>query len=254
MRIGKSGWNQRNVRTRSAVDQWIRTYVSNVITSEGDQATLRVDSLRGGLGGISTSGDEHLISPNLSKEVIRVYIAGAVVIGIGEMGFDGMKVSEVGEPLSCLSDKVGEGRFRVFHPHSLPGTPGGDAESDAIFAGDLDDGLEDLKWEPGTVLDRSTIFVCPLVRNVLEELVQKVSVAKMDFNSVKPSLVDGFVGGVCVPLDVGSHLFDCHGARGRVGRGHGDGGRADQFKAGVLGLEQVNVCGSTESPKLEEDV
>jgi hypothetical protein len=43
--------------------------------------------------------------------------------------------------------------------------------------------------------------------------------------------------------------------RGRVGRGHGDGGRADQFKAGVLGLERVKLCGgTTESPKLEEDM
>jgi hypothetical protein len=29
---------------------------------------------------------------------------------------------------------------------------------------------------------------------------------------------------------------------------------ADQVEVGILGLEQFNVCGATESPKLEEDV
>ena len=148
-----------------------------------------------------------------------------------------MKVSEVGEPLPRLRDKVGEGWFRVFHLHSLPGIPGGDAESDSIFANDPGDGFEDFEWEPSTVLNRSTVFVCPLVRNVLEELVWEVSVGEMKLNSVESGLVDGAVGGVGVPLSVGLNLFDCQRARGRVGRRHGDGRCADQFKAGVLGLE-----------------
>jgi hypothetical protein len=254
MRIGKSGWNQRNVRTRSTVDQWIRTHISNVITSEGDQATLRVGGLRGGLRGVSTSGDEHLISPNLSKEVIRLFMIAIAVFDTGDTRFDSMKVSEVGEPLSCLRDKVGKGRLRVFHLHSLPVIPRGDAESDSIFPNDLGNGFEDFEWEPGTVLNRSTVFVCPLVRSILEELVREISVGEMELNSVESGTVDGSVGGVCVPLDVGFDLFDCHGTGGRVGRGHGDGGRADQFKAGVLGLERVKLCGATESPKLEENV
>jgi hypothetical protein len=125
-----------------------------------------------------------------------------------------MKVSEVGEPLSCLRDKVGEGRLRVFHPHSLPGIPRGDAESDSIFADDLGDSFEDLEWEPGTVLNRSTVFVCPLVRSILEELVREVSVGGVELNSVESGTVDGSVGGVGVPLDVGFDLFDCHEGEG----------------------------------------
>jgi hypothetical protein len=93
-----------------------------------------------------------------------------------------------------------------------------------------------------------------LVRDVLEELVWEVSVGEMELDSVESGLVDGFVGGVGVPLNVGFDLFDCQRTRGRVGRGDGDSGWADEFKAGVLGLEQFRISGTTESPKLEEDV
>ena len=224
------------------------------MTSEGDQATFGVGSLRGGLRGISASSDERLISPNLSKEIVRLCIVAFLVIDTRDTTFDGMKVSEVGKPLFCLRDKVGKGWFRVFHLHSLPGIPGGDAESDSIFANGLGDGFDDFEWEPGTVLNRSTVFVCPLVRNVLEELVWEVSVGEMKLNSVESGLVDGAVGGVGVPLSVGLDLFDCQRARGRVGRRHGDSRCADKFKTGVLGLEQLKLRGATESPKLEEDV
>ena len=165
-----------------------------------------------------------------------------------------MKVSEIGEPLSCLRDKVGEGRFRVFHLHSLPGIPGGDAESDSILANDLGDSFEDFKWEPGTALNRSTVLVCPLVRNVLEELVWEIPVGEMELNSIKSGLIDGPVCGVSVPLNVGVDLFDRQRTRGRVGRGDGDGGCANKLEVGILGLEQLGVCGTTENPKLEEDV
>ena len=123
------------------------------MTSEGDQATFGVDGLHGSLRGISTSSDERLISPNLSKEIVRFCIIAVFVIDTRNTTFDGMKVSEVGEPLFCLRDKVGEGWLWVFHPHSLPGIPGGDAESDSIFANGLSDGFDDFEWEPGTVLN-----------------------------------------------------------------------------------------------------
>ena len=76
----------------------------------------------------------------------------------------------------------------------------------------------------------------------------------MKLNSVESGLVDGPVCGVGVPLSVGPDLFDCQRAGGRVGRRDGDGRCADNFKAGVLGLEQLKLCGATESPKLEEYV
>jgi len=224
------------------------------MTPKGDQATFGVGGLRGGLRGISTSSDEHLISPNLSEEVVRVCIVPVAVIDTNDARFDTMEVGEVRKSFFSLRDKVGKGGFRVIHLHSLPGIPGGDTESDSVFTNGACDGFDDFEWEPGAILDRSTVFVCPLVRDVLEELVREVSVGEMKFDSVESGLVDGFVGGLGMPLNVGFNLFDCQWTRGRVGRGDGDIGRADQFKVGVLGLEQFRVCSAAEGPKLKEDV
>jgi hypothetical protein len=214
-----------------------RTHVSEVMTSEGNQAALRAGRFRSGLRGIPASSDEHLITPNLPQELVRVNALKFVVSVTSDARFDGMKISKVREPFLGLRDQVGEGRFRVCHPHSLPGIPRGDTESDPIFTNGVDDCFHDLEREPGTVLSRSTIFVRPLVRNVLEELVWEVSVGEMELDAVESSLIDGLVGGSGVPLDVGADFFDRQRTGSRVGRGHGDGGCADEFEAGVLGFE-----------------
>ena len=165
-----------------------------------------------------------------------------------------MNVSKVGESLFRLRDKVSEGGLRILHPHSLPAVPRRNAESDSIFANGLGDGLDNFEREPGTVLNRSAIFVRALVGDILKKLVWKVSVGEVELNPVKPSLVDGSVGGVSVPLDVSLNFVNRQGARSRVGGRNGDGGCADKFKVGVFGFKKFYVRGATESPKLEEDV
>ena len=224
------------------------------MTPKGNQTTPFAGGFRGGLRGKPTSSDEHLIAPNLPEELVRAQIVPFTVFDPGDNRFDGMKVSQVGEPLLGLRDEVGEVRFRILHSHSLPRIPGGDTESDSVFANGAGDGLDDFEGEPGAVLDRSTVFVCPLVRDVLQELVWEVSVGEMELDTVESGLVDSLVSGIGVPLDVGLDFFDRHGTWGRVGRGHRDGGWTDKFEAGVLRLEQLKVRGAAESPKLEEDV
>ena len=235
--------------------QWReRAHISDVMTPKGDQAALLADGFHGALRVVPTNGDEHLIAPNLPQELVRVRFIGLTVFFTRDTRFDNVKVSEVREPLFGLRDEVAEGRFRVLHSHSLPGVPRGDTESDPVFADGVGDGFDNFEREPGTVLHRSTVFVCPLVRDVLEELVWEVSVGRVELDAVEPGLINGFVGGSGVPLDVGLDFFDRHRAWGRVGRGHGNRGWSDEFEVGVLGLEELDVCGSAESPKLEEDV
>jgi len=214
-----------------------RTHVCDIMASKCNQATQLADGFRGALRGIPTSTDEHLVAPNLPQELVRVQIVGFTVIGSSDKRFDDVKVSEVGEPLLGLRDKIGESRFRVIHSHSLPVIPRGDAESDPVFADDAGDGLDNFEREPGTVLNRSTVFVCPVVRDVLEELVWEVSVGEVELDAVESGLVDGFVSSSSVPLGVRLDLFGRHGTWGLVGRGHGDGGWANIFEAGVLSLE-----------------
>ena len=47
-----------------------RTHISDVVASEGDQAAILAGGFRGDLGGVPTSGDEHLIAQNLPEEVV----------------------------------------------------------------------------------------------------------------------------------------------------------------------------------------
>ena len=165
-----------------------------------------------------------------------------------------MQVSEVGEPLLCLRHKVGEGRSRILHPHPLEGVPGGNPESNPVLADRLGYGLDDLEREPGPILHRSPVFVRPLVRDVLKELIWEISVGEVKLYPVESGLVDGPVGGVDVPLDVSIDFVGRHRTRNGVRGGYRDGRRADDFGVGVLGLEQFELCGATVGPELNEDV
>ena len=229
-----------------------KTHVSDVMTAKGDQPAQCADGFRGRLGAIPTSRDEHLIAPNLPQELVRLQTVAFEGFVTGDTRFDGMKVSEVREPLFGLRDQVGEGWLRVLHLHSLPGVPRRDPEPDSVFANGVGDGFDDFEREPGTILNRSTVFVCPLVRDVLKELVWEESVGEVELDAVESGPVDGLVGGNGVPLDVGLDLFDRQRTRSRVGGGYGDGRWANQFDA--LGLGFFGVRGATEGPKLEEDV
>jgi len=214
-----------------------RTHVSNIMTSKGDQPVPLVSGFRGALRGVSTRRDEHLIAPNLPEEVVRVQTVVVAVFDPRDTTFGGVEVSEVREPPFGLRDEVGESRFRVLHSHSLPGIPRGDTESDSVFADGLRDSFDDFEREPGTVLNRSTVFVRPLVRDILEELVWEVSVGKVELDAVESGLVDSPVGGGSVPLGIGLDFFDRQRTWGRVGGRDRDGGWADEFETGVLGLE-----------------
>ena len=165
-----------------------------------------------------------------------------------------MEVSKFREPLLCLRDKVGEGRSRVFHPHRLPRVPGGYAESNPVLANDLGDRFNYFEREPGAVRDRSTVFVRSLIGHVLKELIWEVSVREVKLDSVEPGLFNGLFCCIGVPLDVSLDFSGRQWAGGRVGRRDRDGGCPDEFKAGILGFEQLDVCGATMSPELEEDV
>jgi len=208
-RNGKLGWNQRRVRTQSTMDErGKRTHVDNSMTSKGDQPAQLVGGFRGVLRGIPTGRGEHLIAPNLPEEAVRVQAVVVTVFDPRDTAFCCVKVSEVRETLLGLRDEAGEGRFWVLHSHSLPGIPRGDTESDSVFANGVGDGFDDLKREPGTVLNRSTVFVRPVVRDILEELVWEVSVSKMELDAVESCLVDSPVGSSSVPIGIGLDPFD----------------------------------------------
>ena len=130
-----------------------RTDVGNIMTSKGDQPAQVVSRFCRVLRGVPASGDEHLIAPDLPEEVIRLQAVVVTVFDPRDTTFSGVKVSKVGEPRFGLRNEVGKSRFWVLHPHSLPGIPRGDTESDSVFANSVRDSFDDFERELGTVLN-----------------------------------------------------------------------------------------------------
>ena len=48
-----------------------------------------------------------------------------------------------------------------------------------------DGGIGDLEHQPGTVLDRAAVFIGPMVRAVLQELVEQIAVGAVDLDAVE---------------------------------------------------------------------
>ena len=185
-----------------------RTHVGNIMTSKGDQPAHLVSRFHRVLRSVPASGDEHLIAPNVSQEVVRLQTVVVTAFDPRDTTFDDVKVCKVGEPLSGLRDEVGESRLRVLHPHSLPAIPRRDTESDSVFANGIRDSFDYFEREPGTILNRSTVFVCPLVRDILQELVWEVAVGEVELDAVESCPVDGFIRSGSVPPGVGLDFFD----------------------------------------------
>ena len=132
---------------------------------------------------------------------------------------DGVEVRQVRVPLLQLIDEIRELRDRVLHVHVLVPHPRAQADRSLLLADSRDDGIHDLEREPRTVLDRATVLVRALVRDVLEELIDEVPRGTVNLHAVKACTLYRILGRSRVPLDV---LFDlcriswCINARRRV--------------------------------------
>jgi len=151
-------------------------------------------------------------------------------------------------------DKIRKCQYRVLHSHSMKGTPRGDVESNSISTNGVGDGLDDFERKPCPILDWSTIFVWPLVWDVLKELIWEISTSKKELNTIKTCLVDGFISCICVPLKISLDFVDRERPRGRVGGRNRDIGGSNQIKIRIFSLERVEISGTTHRPELEEDV
>ena len=94
-----------------------------------------------------------------------------------------------------LLDEVRERRDGVLHAHVLECAPRTDAERDLVLPHGVRDCINDLEGKAAAVLDRAAILIRALVRDVLDELVDEVSVSEMEFYAVAPCAKDGVAGG-----------------------------------------------------------
>lgn len=63
--------------------------------------------------------------------------------------------------------------------------------------------VDDFKREPGSVLDGAAILVSPLIADVLQELVDEVSIRAMDLDSIESCTMHRVMGSVRIIL----HIF-----------------------------------------------
>ena len=70
---------------------------------------------------------------------------------------------------------------------TLESTPWAESDTSPICTYSIDDRIHNLKAESTSVLNASSILVRPLVTDILKELVDEISVSRVDFHSVEAS-------------------------------------------------------------------
>lgn len=123
-----------------------------------------------------------------------------------------MKEGQVREQLSQASYQISECRVRVGHAHvwkkrrddvshgdgfttrlrqTLEVRERAQSQASLLLPDSLRDSVDDLQCKPASVLDRPSIFVRSLVRQILYELVNEIPMCAMHLDTVEPSAVDG---------------------------------------------------------------
>ena len=129
--------------------------------------------------------------------------------------------------------------------------------ADPAGAPDGDDRVGDLEHQPGAVLDRAAVAVGPLVRAVLQELVEEIAVGAVDLDAVEAGGL-GVLGALAIGGDHARNLVGLERARRRIGAlgpdqadmalGR-DGARRDRRKAVVID----RIGNPADVPELQED-
>jgi hypothetical protein len=143
-------------------------------------------------------------------------------------------------------------------PEEIPtvhGTPRADTDSSPILANSFRDRFQDLQREPRPVLDRSSVLVRPLIRHILQELVNQVPVCAVKHNAIEPGPVHSGISCPLEPLNILLDLRDSKRSRNDGGTAVLDGRRADRnnILTWVLGFENPRLRGWADSPELSVD-
>jgi len=133
---------------------------------------------------------------------------------------------------------------------TLVSIPRTDTHPCPIFAYTSCDGFNDFQTEPIPILDASTVSVRPLIRNILDELINQVSISSVDFYTVEPRF-DRVLGGSYELLDVILNLELRHLPWGAVLGMQRDGGWSDERES--FNLEYLGFCAPAKGPHLEVD-
>ena len=138
---------------------------------------------------------------------------------------------------------------------TVHGAPRADTDSGPILADRLRDRFQDLQREPRPVLDCPSVLVRPLIRYILQELVNQVPVRAVEHDTIEPSLVHSDFSCPLVPSNVLLDLRDGKRSGNDAGTAPLDGRWTnwDNTLTGVIGFENPGLRGWANGPELGVD-
>src|ERR1700674_2140448 len=148
---------------------------------------------------------------DLSHEYLSQPRGGNVPLALGDQHvsfdawFDDVQVSE-SKVVQLLCDVVKQ-RDRIAIRYPVPSSAGRDAHRDTVAAPHRNHCFNHLKQEAGSILDRTTVHIGPLIDAILQKLIGQVAVTRVKLNAVKTG---GFsvLRGFAIILDNARDFFD----------------------------------------------
>ncbi len=203
----------------------MQTHVTDEQTAKCDQLSGLLGPLDGLFAIVSSSGDKGTREPDIADEVVRLIRYVSILFSyklrrkthmsgsnrdvpvVANTRLDDMKVRQLGKFFRQTLNQVGESRDGILHTHvfetqcqialregcdmlTVAVRPGAEAYGRLLDANGLADGLNEFEREPRTVLDGAAILVRAVVRDVLDELVDEISVRAMQLDAVEPGALD----------------------------------------------------------------
>lgn len=104
-----------------------------------------------------------------------------------------------------ISTRVFERRTPLFD--TIESRPRTQTNSSLFHSNSACNGINDVQSEFASVLNRSTVFVSPLVRYVLQKLVDEVAICSVQLNSIESCAVNGINSSSCVQLSIFFNLY-----------------------------------------------
>src|ERR1700676_629057 len=157
--------------------------VCDEVSTERDQIDLSFADDRLCVLGIEAAGGDHGAAENWLEACScdrRMVVDNSTAF---DAGFDDVKVGDLA--VSQTGGHVREQGFRIAVVHAIETVAGADPHADAICWPDLSDRIKHLEQETGAVFNAATVFVGSLVRAVLKELINKISVCSVQLDAVE---------------------------------------------------------------------
>ncbi|KAI6764360.1 hypothetical protein HG530_008149 [Fusarium avenaceum] len=128
---------------------------------------------------------KQVVEGTVIRKVKFILAIVMIILTTRDARLDQMKIGQV--QTTSLVDDVCELWNGILHSHALECAPWTKTKSDTIGSDSFGDFLHDFVDNARPVFDTTAKLIITLVADVLEKLIQKISVCAMNLNTIKPS-------------------------------------------------------------------